>query len=237
MKKVLVSAIAVLAMAGIVNATAIGLQWQGNPAQATPEVAPNTPTTAQFYVQHGAAAGAPTLTGIGLYFTAYEDAALTILADGLHQVSSTPTIPNWVVASTNRNGQLNNVATQFASANGDPYAVPVGQNFVMDIAFSYDDPTPPAAYYNVINRAVSSIFDNTGADYMNNDAIWYDSNLTASGKARWGFGNWGGGAWSRFDSGTYTTYQQAANPIILTTPEPSALALLVLGGFAAIRRR
>lgn len=240
MKKVLVSAIAVLAIAGAVNAAAIGLEWAGNTATASSEMtAPGTPITAKFYVATGGTAGAqPIFSGIGIVLKAYEDAALTIPATNVvFQTSAAPLVPGWAPAAANNNSDLGGL--QFAAANGPNYTTPIGKTYLMDITLQYTDAAPPAAYYITIDRPASSIFDNTGADYVNNDAIWTNTDTSTLGKAKWSFGNWGGSAWQQLDyygqpiPGT----GQPANPLILVTPEPASLALLALGGFAALRRR
>lgn len=245
MKKVLVSAIAVLAMAGIVNAAAIGLEWAGNTATATSEpTEPNMPITAQFYLQGGGTAAAqPTLSGIGLVLNAWLDPAATIPANGVvFQTSATPLIPGWATAAANNNTDLNGL--QFAAANGPDYQTPVGKTYLMDITLQYTDPTPPPQYYITIKRDIdptqtsSVIFDQSGADFITAGDNWVDdgSNL---GKAKWSFGNWGGSAWFEIDyyGNPVPGTERPANPLILVTPEPASLALLVLGGFAALRRR
>jgi hypothetical protein len=243
MKKVLVSAIAVLMIAGAANATLIGLEWQNVAGPATAPTAVNTPVVAQFYMSNGPAGINPTLAGIGLVLNAWEDAAATIPANGVvFQTSSAPLIPGWATAAANNNSDLNGL--QFAAANGPNFTPPDGKTVLMNISLQYTDATPLPQYYITIKRDItggtsSAIFDNTGADYMTNNNIW-DARAgyaDSYGAEYWAFGNYGNPGWARFVKGAGEVGQTTANPLILVTPEPASLALLALGGFAALRRR
>lgn len=244
MKKVLVSAIAILMIAGAANATLIGLQWADNAGQSSAATAPNTPVTAQFYMTNGATGANPTFGGIGLIINAWADAAATIPVDStLFQVGVSTPIPGWSVAGANQNADLNGL--QFAAVAGPNYTPAKGKEVLMDISIQYTgNPAPGTQYYLTIKRDLSPtgttsvIVDPTGADYVNNDAIWdaRPGYADAYGAAYWAFGEWGNPGWSRFVKKDQVG-QLGANPLVLLTPEPSSLALLVLGGFAALRRR
>jgi hypothetical protein len=227
-----------LGLCGRADAVSIGLEFANSPLSQIASVGINMPIDLNFYIQNGAPAPAqaPITQAIGFVVNAWVDAACTIPADNaVVQTSSAALLPGWAVDPTNNNTYLNGL--QFAAVSGPNFTVPQGKTYMFSMALAVVDPGPSFRFYITIDRLSSAIIDNTGGDYMTNDAIWYDTGFATAGKAKWGFGNWAGGAWSRYDGVTYQTYSQNANPLILDIPEPSCVMLLVAGAFLLMRRR
>jgi hypothetical protein len=238
--KRLIAVFVALVGAQVALAATIGLEWSNLPGAPRNPPAPWPGyVTMRLYIQNGSSSAvqAPITGAIGLVMNAWEDQACTIPANNaVAQVSSSVSIPGWSVASANNNTTLNGL--QFAAAFGPDYTVPQGKNYLLDITIKWIDSTPLPQYYLTIDRAASAIIDPVGADYMTNDAIWYDSGFQNTGKSKWGFGNWDGGRWERYDSITGQYVGQAANPLIYYVfPEPGSLTLFIAGAFCVMRRR
>jgi hypothetical protein len=238
MKAYRVAVIATLVVTTAVQGVVIGWEWAGSPDSRVAVADAGTPITARFYINNPLASFAqrPVIQAIGLVLNAWQDEACLIPADmTLMQVSVSTSLAGWIPAPVNNNTYLNGL--QFAALYGPNTYFGQGKTYAVDVALQWASALPSAPVYITTNRAASALIDNTGADYMTNDEIWYPSGFETAGKAKWGFGNWGGGAWSRYDEVTYSTYFQNANPLILDIPEPSSVMLLVIGAVAAYRKR
>jgi hypothetical protein len=229
-------------IAGAANATLIGLEWADTPGQSSNPIAPNTDATVQMWMSNGSLSGddLPTFGGIGLIINAWADPACTVPANDLFQVSVNPLVPGWIVAPANQNEQLNDL--QWAAVFGPDHTPGVGKEVLLQVNIQYFTATPLPEYYLTIKRDItpiatsSVIFDASGGDYVTTDSLWDSRYAEAYGASYWAFGDWGNRGWSRIVKGTEYG-QPEANPLILVTPEPASLALLALGGFAALRRR
>lgn len=240
MKRKLIIALGSLAFVTSAQAVAIGLEWAGNTANPNSYLS-SAPMTMRLYIQNGSSSAgeAPIMQAMGVVINVWQDAACTIPLNNVwYQVSVTPLIPGWHVDPANENTDLNGL--QYAAISGvglsPNWTVPRGKTYLMDISVQWISTTLLPGNYLTINREASVIVDHTGGDYMTNDAIWYSSGFSTAGKSRWGFGNWGGGKWQRYDSSVGHYIGQAANPLVVWTPEPTSLMLLVVGACAGARR-
>lgn len=230
----------VLAVAIRAHAIAIGLEWADNPANPiSARVPPNAPVKARFYLANGSANAAehPRIREIALRINAWENAACTIPANmRVLQVSASALLPGWRVAPVSNNSALN--GPQLAAIAGPVTRIPQGKTYAMDITFQWASDRPMPYYYLTISRDGLSVIDGNGGNYLKKDTLWSPSGFSNAGKAKWGFGNWGGSKWLKYDSATGDYLGQTVNPLLLhTEPKPNAMMLAWAGVMGVGTRR
>jgi len=234
MKKVLISMLAVALVATAADATLIGLRWKDTAAQSN-TVPFGTPAVIQVYVQQ--MAGDPTTSGIGGHINAWDNAAAT-LATTPGQVSQTAVTPvpaGWAIAvAATVNGPVNAPTTQFGVSDPNPSTAGLGGTYVMaELTVQHTALTTKDIYITLDWPSMTVLGAQGGIIYgdLSSGGKWNQAKANVkSGYVA--YGNWGSPGWS-----ISAARNQAANGLILHTPEPASLALLVLGGIAALRRR
>jgi len=237
MKKVLISMLAVALMATAADATLIGLRWKDAPAQQSLDVATGAPAVVQVYIT--TMAGDLKLQGIGGRLQAWDNAAAnTATTSIVNETAVAAPLPGWVVSAppVTTLGPLNAALTQFGTfqpIDGAGVGNVAGTYILAEITLTHTEVATKNIYLTLDRNTVSLFSDGGNQPY---------SDLTTQGK--WdrtkanvnsgyiAYGNWGNPGWGGAAKG-----QQTPNGLILHTPEPASLALLVLGGIAALRRR
>jgi len=236
MKKVVLSMLAVALIATAADATLIGIRWKDQPAvQSKVGLLPGAPAIIQVYITQ--IAGDPEIEGIGSHLNAWSNSTATTLTTvALNQDSTATVLPNWVVSGPGTvNGQVNVGITQFGTFDPTHAGTGTGAGtFVLAELTVHYDPAVEQDVYITMDRTTMTLVGAGGNQpYGDLAGAKWDKTQANVKSGYIAYGNWGNPGW-----GSGTKGQKAANGLILhVTPEPASLALLVLGGFAALRRR
>lgn len=237
MKKVLGALLAVGLAAGTASAAQIGIEW--NPATIAADldsagtnqsVKLGVGSTATIDMVASIIAG-DTLSTVSFEFSGIAGDPLSLTG----ATNGTPTASDF--ATTAGAGALGAVGVQIASASANPLANSLSGpgSFVLgnyDLSVDNDGGTSGNSALDIfiaapqadVNNPLVTVLNMNGGSYI------YGPNLAG---ATPGFFDYGIGS----PAITNALGNQAANPLQLTTPEPSSLALLAIGGIALLRRR
>jgi hypothetical protein len=226
MKKFVLLALTVGLLAGTANAASLYMEWAAEGgATATHDMEVGDSAVINIYVD--------LLAGETFSTLAYANSAQPLVS----QTGTTVVPANWGNGSFNgttlgAGGQqiafaANNPLVDFLSGPS-PYTLIGTQTVQLSAAASPGDPDVPVAFQDP-TLAGMLFYDMNGAPFT------WDARYNTSYSGYVAFANYGNPGWGLNPA---KGHQPTPNPLYINIiPEPSALALLALGGFSLLRRR
>ena len=223
MKKALLSLVAVGMMTASASAATLSLQWNSQPGVDKIDLAPSDTAVIDVILQLGSAGGD---NWSGVFFE-LEPVPATFVAN-----SNVAGPTNWLAEQSQTGGILGGVGDQFNVFTNTAPDIVTGSGTILVVQFAIhlnDDGAPLGTQYDIaFSGGNDQLVDALGAF----GALVGASDPYTAYSGYWTYGKGSPGVTQMMNQII------PRDPLIITkVPEPASLALLALGGFAAIMRR
>jgi len=236
MKKCIFSLMAVGLMATAANAATIGLRWSDTPDQKH-----LGPGTVEFYIQMldgegSAPGGALPADNVGRLAGAASD-LFCLGGDCSNLTVTNPqqgTAPQWNAVLIGNGSIPGTTISAFTPSTGPNYLLGPQDVVLMtfDVGYTGSGTDEKSFGIDLLTNPGGGAIDEFAGSY-----VW-DARYNTSFSGYIAYGDYGYVGWdAATKKGTHYGQPDSSALIITKVPEPSALALLALGGFALLRRR